>query len=158
MLTGCNQKDSEHLNKISQKTAHYVEASMGGPNTKLMNGYQAVLGSLGDAMVDSRVSTRLIWEKTMGDSKIEVNLISPGVVKLTGKVKEESQKQKAMELAQATLGVTKVINEVVITEKPKEDPGKEQKPKEEVKKDPIQEEPKKEPAQAEPKKEEKPGS
>lgn len=118
LFVGCSQNDSDHINNISRKAIGYLEARAGGPQGQVITGYQAVLGSMGESLLDNRVATRLNWDKLMAETRVEVKLVSSGVVKLTGLVKEETQKQRAMEIAQSTTGVNKVINEVVVVVEP----------------------------------------
>jgi hyperosmotically inducible protein len=116
VLCGCSNQDAEQLARIGRKAVSKMEDAAGGSRGRVVTGYQAIRGSLCDATLDSRVATRMHWEKTLEDSEIEVQLISPGTIKLLGRVPDFPQKQRAQEVAQSTVGVTQVVNELVVAQ------------------------------------------
>jgi hyperosmotically inducible periplasmic protein len=113
---GCNNQDAEQLTRIGRKAVSKMEDAAGGSRGRLLSGYQAVRGSLCDATLDSRVATRLLWEKSLADSEIEVQTVKPGTVKLVGRVVDFPQKQRAQDVAQNTAGVTEVVNELDVAQ------------------------------------------
>ncbi len=115
-LCGCSNQDAGQLARICKKSVSKCEAAVGGSHGRVLTGYQAVRGSLCDATLDSRVATRLLWEKTLEDSDIEVQVVTPGTVKLTGQVRDFPQRQRAQEVAQSTVGVREVVNELVVAQ------------------------------------------
>lgn len=114
VLCGCSNKDAEQLSRVGRKAMSKLEEAAGGSHGRLLTGYQAVRGALCDATLDSRVATRLQWEKTLEDSEIEVQNVSPGTVKLLGRVPDFPQRQRAQEVAQNTVGVIQVVNELMV--------------------------------------------
>ena len=60
--------------------------------------------------VESRVYGRLHWDKSLNDATIELSATEDGVMTLDGTVADDKAKTKAVELANATVGVTKVID------------------------------------------------
>ena len=61
LACGCG-KDADRLSKVFSLAGAKFEVVSGGVRAKLANGVQAARGETG---VDSRVSTRLRWDKTM---------------------------------------------------------------------------------------------
>ena len=113
---GCNNRDAEQLTRIGRKAVNKMEDAAGGSRGRLLSGYQAVRGSLCDATLDSRVATRLLWEKSLEDSEIEVQTVKPGTIKLVGRVVDYPQKQRAQDVAQNTTGVKEVVNELDVAQ------------------------------------------
>ncbi len=103
---------SNRLHKIGQMTASKVQTASGGSRSRLASTYNSIRGSLLETSLDSRVAVRLAWDRILGESPINVQMVSPGVVRLTGQVREPSQRQRAYDLAQSTVGVTQVLNEI----------------------------------------------
>jgi osmotically-inducible protein OsmY len=66
-----------------------------------------------DAATTAKVKTALAADPTVSATSINVDT-SAGVVTLTGKVPDEQARQKALELARATSGVTRVTDQLTI--------------------------------------------
>jgi hyperosmotically inducible periplasmic protein len=69
--------------------------------------------------VESRVYGRLHWDKALNTSVIELEF-SNGVVTLRGSVPSLKAKIKAVDLAQDTVGVVKVIDQLAVQPPPRE--------------------------------------
>jgi hypothetical protein len=111
---GCDGQDPERLARISRLTLIKLEHVAGGPNGKLASGWQAVLGSVGGTSLDSRVTARLRWERSLAGSDIHVQTVSPGVVRLQGTVADGAARSRAAEVAGATQGIETVENALTI--------------------------------------------
>ena len=61
-----------------------------------------------------RVSQRLTFDKQMVGSVLQLTVRSDGAVILQGSVADEAAKRRAVDLAQSTLGVTAVVDEVAV--------------------------------------------
>src|SRR5581483_2035497 len=102
-LVGCSKQDNERLGRIGRKLfdrAHTAADEIGG---------KLDLGWKGEAGLQERVMQRLRWEKALEGANIEVK-VNEGAVELRGSVKTVAQRDKALELANATLGVTGVTD------------------------------------------------
>lgn len=67
--------------------------------------------------VQGRVYARLRWDKNLENANLEIDVNESGIVELRGRVASELAKQKAVELARDTIGVTDVVdNLVAVTE------------------------------------------
>lgn len=111
---GCAKQDADRLAHIAQKTGQKLDRVTGGVRSKVSNGWQAARGSLGEATLDSRVETRLKWDKTLAHVDIQVKTTGPGVVELKGTVADESQKLHALQLANETDGVSSVTDSLLV--------------------------------------------
>ncbi len=62
-----------------------------------------------ETSLDARVSIRLRWDKNLADMPIQVS--SKGaVVELKGAVRDLDQRRRAVEIAESTAGVEKVVD------------------------------------------------
>jgi osmotically-inducible protein OsmY len=107
-LCGCGNQDVECLGRVCRKTAGKLDTLTGGAREKLADGWQAVRAAWGEATLDSRVATRLRWDKALTDAEVKVSATGPGTVQLQGTVADLAEKQRAVELANSTQGVEKV--------------------------------------------------
>ena len=64
--------------------------------------------------IEGRVYSRLHWDKALTGSKIELTSPKSGVITLTGTVGDDKAKAKAVELAQDTVGVNSVVDNLVV--------------------------------------------
>jgi hypothetical protein len=111
---GCAKSDADRLARIAHKSGEKLDHLTGGVRGKVASGWQAARGSLGEATLDSRVATRLKWDKLLADADIQVKTTAPGVVELTGTVADQAQRQQALQLANSTDGVTSVTDSLQI--------------------------------------------
>jgi len=111
---GCG-KDAEHLAQVCRLTGAKLEAATGNVRARVVNGVQAARGETG---LDSRVATRLRWDKAMADAEVHVTSPEAGLIQLDGTVVSAQQQARAVELATATLGVEKVENNLVVRAQP----------------------------------------
>ena len=64
--------------------------------------------------VESRVYSRIHWDKALADATIELAATQDGVITLDGTVATARAKVRAAELAQDTVGVTKVVDRLAV--------------------------------------------
>ena len=62
----------------------------------------------------SRVHNRIRWDKRLATSVLQIEVQADGSVFLRGSVADEAAKNRAVDLAESTVGVTKVIDELAI--------------------------------------------
>ena len=111
---GCQNKDADHLAGLGARLAQKAQGLLPPGGRSLLGSWQTVPLHLGDLAADARVSARLSWDKTLADAEIQVNAVGGSVVELQGKVRNEEQQRRAVELAQTTLGVEKVLDRLEI--------------------------------------------
>jgi len=68
--------------------------------------------------VEGRVYARLHWDKALQDASISVDVGKDGLATLHGTVPNEATKAKAEQLADDTVGVQRVANELSIQPPP----------------------------------------
>jgi osmotically-inducible protein OsmY len=108
-ICGCSQ-DADRLARVFQKTAAKFDGVTEGLRDKLNNGWGAVRSSVSETSLDSRVALRLRWDTDMAGADVEVHLVGPGAVELTGAVADLTQRRRAIELAHTTAGVESVVD------------------------------------------------
>jgi osmotically-inducible protein OsmY len=133
---GCGGDDTERLGRIGRKTlarCDNVTASLRG---RMTAGIDAVRSSIPQAStsnpaptapapqtftppaavsttpIDARVLWRLRWDKTLAGADIQVETPSGGVVQIRGVVDDLPRQRRAVELAETTEGVDKVVSEL----------------------------------------------
>jgi osmotically-inducible protein OsmY len=113
LIGGCKGQDADILARVGRKLAMKGEAVTARAGTKLAGGWQAVRANLDELAVDARVAARLSWDQTLAGVPIEVH--SQGTrVELRGTVADADQRRRAVELAEATLGVTEVTDSLQV--------------------------------------------
>lgn len=106
-ILGCDTQDTERINRLGKLTVDKVQ-SLAGDNSKLFSGLQPLRRD-GEQGLDARVAARLHWEKSLADAQIEVS-IKDGKVELKGKVTDLTQRRRAVELAESTVGADRVVD------------------------------------------------
>ncbi len=106
-LVSCQSKDADHLAALGHRL---------GEKAKTLLSPAAYSLPMSELSIDSRVSARLKWDKAMAEAEIQVNGIGDSAVELTGKVRDMEQKQRAVEIAQTTAGVEKVMEKLEFKE------------------------------------------
>ncbi len=64
--------------------------------------------------VESRVYGRIHWDKALNDASIELTAAADGVITLNGTVASDRAKRRAVELAQETVGVSRVVDQLAV--------------------------------------------
>jgi osmotically-inducible protein OsmY len=112
---GCNHQDADRLARVSRKAAAKVEGLTGGAGQHLADACQALRASWDEVALDARVSARLRWDKGLAGSHIEVRATG-AAVELQGTVADANQRARAVEVAEATVGVEQVTDKLEISE------------------------------------------
>jgi hypothetical protein len=108
-LAGSKRTDAEILTKVGRLTARTVTAAM--PDTSALAGPLVALTPPDLMPVADRVRMRIKTDQQMAGATVTV-IAADGEVTLRGEVKTSAQRLRAVELAQATTGVTRVVNEL----------------------------------------------
>jgi osmotically-inducible protein OsmY len=109
LCCGCSGEDADRLARIGGKLAAQAEGLAAQAEGKLALGWQAVQAQVDEAGVDARVAARLRWDKELAQAEIQVQ-VNDGAVELIGTVADEVQRRRAVELAEATVGVEQVVD------------------------------------------------
>jgi osmotically-inducible protein OsmY len=113
----CEQQDAERLARVARKAEENAQAVTGVAEGKLNNGLQAVRAGWDEMALDARVAMRLRWDKALGETHIQVH-VDGNAILLKGTVSQEDQKRRAVELAEATVGVDKVTDALLVATEP----------------------------------------
>jgi osmotically-inducible protein OsmY len=112
VAAGCNQEDAERIVRVGHKLSARAE-SLSGDQIGLSKGWQAVRNGWEETTLAGRVAVRLRWDKKLADTQVQA-LAAGTVVELKGTVREASQRQRAVELAESTTGVEKVTDSLEV--------------------------------------------
>jgi osmotically-inducible protein OsmY len=108
-LAGCDGQDGERLARIGRKAVDRVQA-----DDRLMGPLHAVGGNWNELTADARVSARLRWDKDLEGAPIQVEAVGPGDVRLSGTVATFELRQRAVGLANHTVGVRSVTDNLEV--------------------------------------------
>ena len=67
-----------------------------------------------EQQVIARVYSRLHWDKALVGSSLEVEVFADGTTVLRGAVADEATRKRASALTRDTVGVTRVVDELVV--------------------------------------------
>jgi hyperosmotically inducible protein len=101
---------------IGNSVGNVVESIKRGARVtteSLQEQYQRARNSVHDMGIQSRVYSRLHWDKNLADCRIDIE-IQGGTATLRGTVKSLAAKAKALELAHDTTGVDRVEDRLTI--------------------------------------------
>jgi osmotically-inducible protein OsmY len=109
LACGCSSEDAAHLARLGKQTAAKVGALAGGPDGRLAVSWHAVQGQGEGPALETRVAARLRWDKTLAALPIEIHAVG-GTVELRGTLPDLVQRRRAVELAESTIGVERVVD------------------------------------------------
>jgi osmotically-inducible protein OsmY len=115
-LASCNSDETEGLARVARLSAAKLEEMTGGAPNKVAASFESMRANWNELALDARVSLRLRWEKDLQKAAIQVQA-GDGVVELKGKVADIVQRQRAVQVAQSTVGVVEVIDSLELEER-----------------------------------------
>jgi hypothetical protein len=89
---------------------------------KLKKAWEKAKQSVDELGIQGRVYARLRWDKALANQKIDVQVQKKDNVVLTGMVPNKAALEKAMQLAQDTIGVREVVNQLQVQPRPVAEP------------------------------------
>lgn len=111
VLAGCDgQEDADRLARLGRKLVDRAQSQTTDGRGKLSGPLQSIRGNWNEMTLDARVSCRLRWDKELEGVAITVKTAGGGNVELHGTVTTLAQRQRAVALARATVGVTEVAD------------------------------------------------
>lgn len=105
-LVGCSRQDPEHLARVGARVGQKAEAVLAGGDSRLLRAWQPLRNEIA---LDARVTCRLSGDKLLAQQLLQVK-VSGGEVQLLGKVESAEQRRRAVQLAEETVGVEKVVD------------------------------------------------
>jgi hypothetical protein len=112
--TGCVKQDTDILARVGKRALDQGRDATSGLRTKLAS-YLPATGA-GDSL-EERVAQRLRSDKALQGVKIDV-VANGAEIELKGNASNDDQKRRATELAEATIGVAKVVDSTVVNAVP----------------------------------------
>jgi hypothetical protein len=106
VAAGCSRQDSQRLARVGKKIVERAEQMAGGTQERLVAGLPNVQESTSLA---ARVASRLRWDVGVADAEITVH-VEGNVVELRGNAESLQQRRRAIELAETTVGVARVVD------------------------------------------------
>ena len=112
-ICGCGDQDADKMARISHKVADKLEDVTGGADGKLGSGLQVMRATFDELGLDTRVSARIRWDKSLAGAQVQVSAKGT-TVELKGSVRDMKQRRRAVELAESTTGVEAVTDNLEI--------------------------------------------
>jgi hyperosmotically inducible periplasmic protein len=81
----------------------------------VQNAFPRVRMAVHEQQVVARVYSRLHWDKALVGSALELEVFADGTTVLRGAVADEATRKRASLLARDTVGVTRVVDELVVS-------------------------------------------
>ena len=103
---------------IGQRIGQKIDEGATTIGSKVRQTWQEIRQSTSNMGVEARVYARLHWDKALTNATLEIDVREGGVVVLRGSVADMSAKAKAVSVAQDTVGVSRVIDELGIAATP----------------------------------------
>ncbi len=82
--------------------------------------FETVRADVNRMGVQSRVYSRLHWERSLHQSRLEVHMMRDGTALLRGAVPDQEARERAVEITRNTVGITSVIDELTPLVPPEE--------------------------------------
>jgi len=110
---GCNRQDADALGRIGNRLLERVQQSTGGMREKL----QGSIHDIGKNGLSDRVHARLMHDRLLQGLPIEITA-QDTAIELKGALKTADQKRRAIDLAESTEGVVRVVDSLTVPETP----------------------------------------
>ena len=94
-----------------------IEQGAAAAEAGVQQGFAAVRAKVNNMGTEGRVYGRLRWDKALAGATLNVQAVG-ATITLTGTVPDQAARTKAITLAQDTVGVTKVIDQLSLATKP----------------------------------------
>jgi BON domain len=107
--TGCTRDDTTKLERIGRLLARKAETAAAGGGSSPGWGLPVMPAALESAGLEGRVRQRIQSDKLIGRLNIEVRAAG-AQVELRGRVGDLTQRRRAVEMAESTVGVESVVD------------------------------------------------
>jgi hyperosmotically inducible periplasmic protein len=91
-----------------------VERGLSQLGTQIQEGWTEIRQSVDRMGLTGRVYARLHWDKALQDAALEIEAEEGQTVVLKGSVPSQAAKEKAVQLAQETVGVKRVVDRLAV--------------------------------------------
>ena len=107
---GIGQKAGEKFDAAVQD----IKGGLNKAGEAVKDRYAKAKQSARSLNVEARIYSRLHWDKALNEGSVELSSDQPGVFTLTGQVADLAAKKRAVDLAETTEGVTRVVDQLSI--------------------------------------------
>ena len=111
LSAGCTRQDAERLSRIGHKVSEHARSSSGEIGAKIDLSWTGKR----EPSLQAKVEDRLRYDNALGDVKLEV-VVNDKEIELKGAVKTDSQRRRAIELTENTIGVVRVVDTINVRE------------------------------------------
>jgi hypothetical protein len=108
------ERAAEKLDEAGRQLKQGLERGFGTARDAVRESFSRTRDRVNDMNVEARVYGRLHWDKLLTTSSLTLSVEARGIVTLRGAVPSADAKKRAVELAADTVGVSRVIDQLVI--------------------------------------------
>ena len=112
-LTGCDDREAASFRKVGTRTLAKVEALASEANNRFNLRLEEAGATADHLTLPARVRARLRWDQALAGTDVQVQA-EGGAITLTGTVRTDDQRKRAVELAESTAGVTGVTERLAV--------------------------------------------
>ena len=105
---------SEAQEGLGERIGAELDEGISRLSEEFREGWASLKQAVDKMGVQGRVYSRLRWDKQLSQADLDVDVEEGGIVALGGTVADETAKQKALQLAQDTVGVNRVIDRLTV--------------------------------------------
>ena len=105
---------SEAQEGLGEQIGAELDEGISRLSEEFREGWASLKQAVDKMGVQGRVYSRLRWDKQLSQADLDVDVEEGGIVALGGTVADETAKQKALQLAQDTVGVNRVIDRLTV--------------------------------------------
>ncbi len=101
---------------LGERLGRELDEKLSDLSRELREGWQKVETLVDQLGVRGRVYSRVHWDKALASQPIKIDVEDSNIVVLTGRVNDEAAQKKAIQLAEDTLGVSRVIDRLEVVQ------------------------------------------
>jgi len=113
-VEGAVGRAAEKLDEAGRQIKQGLERGFGTARDAVRDSFSRTRDRVNDMNVEARVYGRIHWDKLLTTSSLSLSVEARGIVTLRGAVPDAEAKKRAVELAADTVGVSRVIDQLVI--------------------------------------------
>lgn len=114
LASGCSDQQAKQLGENASEGAGKIQGTLRQAAQSLGKTLVKVRQSLDDAELAGKVYARVLWDQQLQEAKVSVDAKPGGIVTMRGKVLSRSDRRRVIELAETTVGVTEVKDELEV--------------------------------------------
>jgi len=100
---------------VGERLGESIDRGLNTLGQKIRKGWADIRKSIDELGVQGRVYGRLRWDKALANAPIEISVQNENTVVLSGTVPDRAAHTTAVNLAQSTIGVGKVVDQLTVS-------------------------------------------